>query len=70
MALLKEAVNAGVHVKESFEFFPAVAESKGVITDDKAGRCPIKVLYSPFHELTLFTVFSDSMSVLPSEDIV
>ena len=44
MAWLNADVKDGVHMNFSVECFPAVATSKGVKTEDRAGRWPIKVL--------------------------
>lgn len=69
IARLKAEVSRGVQINFSLEFFPAVAESKGAMTEERAGW-PIKVLYRPFYEFTCLLVTSSSIFVLPNDVIV
>ena len=63
IALLKAVVKVGVQTNFSLESLPAVAQSKGAITEERAGRWPIKVLYRPFQELTcLFVTRSSALA--------
>ena len=70
MAALKAAVSDGVQSNFSFEFLPTVALSNGAITAESAGKCPINVLYKPFHELTCLLVTRFSSFVSPREVMV
>ena len=67
MALLREDGIAGVQRNFSDEFFPPVAESKENIMIERAGRCPMRVLYKTLHDLIYLPVIRSLMLTFPND---